>query len=270
MIATSRDVLGWVWLLALVACAAAMVDPGVRQAREDAEQGRPEAAATQLEALRKRYPGDFDVHLELGVVYYKLARKALDEDRQADYVRYMGKALDEVVEAARLDPESPGPHTWMGIIAAYQDNLEGALRDFKNARRLSPRNPVNYLNLAQIYVYMGELSRARRYLSKAHRMGARGAFVDIVESLAAWRQGDLGYGRWHRGSFPDDQHQPNGPLRGSGIRWCCDSAGRRCEHIRCWLRRSYRASHGDMFAAGSSGGYRFRRWSGGYLAAQHR
>ena len=191
MIATSRDVLSWVWLLALVACAAAMVDPGVRQARQDAEQGRPEAAAIQLEALRKRYPNDFDVHLELGVVYYKLARKALDEDRQEEYARYMGKALDEVVEAARLDPESPSPHTWMGIIAAYQDNLEGALRDFKNARRLSPRNPVNYLNLAQIYVYMGELSRARRYLSKAHRMGARGAFVDVVEALAAWRQGDL-------------------------------------------------------------------------------
>ena len=191
MIGGWRKGLSWVWLLALVACAAATIDPAVRQARKDAEAGRPEAAATQLEVLRERYPGDFDVRLELGVVYYKLARKALDEDRQEEYAHYMGKALDEVVEAARLDPESPSPHTWMGIIAAYQDNLEGALRDFKNARRLSPRNPVNYLNLAQIYVYMGELSRARCYLSKAHRMGARGAFVDVVEALAAWRQGDL-------------------------------------------------------------------------------
>ena len=38
---------------------------------------------------------------------------------------------------------------------------------------------------------MGDLNRAQHSVERARRLGARGAFVDIVESLAAWRRGDL-------------------------------------------------------------------------------
>ena len=186
-----RAVVQWIALLTLAACAAATLGPSVRQARKDVEQGRPEAAVAKLESLRERSPHSFDVRLELGVAYYKLSRKALDADRQEDYTRYLARSLDEVLEAARIDPESPSPHTWMGIISAYQDDLESALGSFKNARKLAPRMSVHHLNIAQIYVYLGELGRARHSVEKSRRLGARGAFVDIVEALAAWRHGDL-------------------------------------------------------------------------------
>jgi Tfp pilus assembly protein PilF len=182
-----RAVVQWITLLTLAACAAATLGPSVRQARKDVEQGHPEAAVAKLESLRERSPRSFDVRLELGVAYYKLSRKALDEDRQEDYTRHLAKSLDEVLEAARIDPESPSPHTWMGIISAYQDDLESALGSFKNARKLAPRMPVHHLNIAQIYVYMGELGRARHSVEKSRRLGARGAFV-LVEARDLFEQ----------------------------------------------------------------------------------
>ena len=111
------------WLLLsglLSACSALSNGSAVREARQDAEQGRPAQAAAKLEVLRTASPDDFEVRLELGVAYYKLARRALDADDQSAYTRYLGQALEEVVEAARIDPESPSPHVWMGIIAAYR------------------------------------------------------------------------------------------------------------------------------------------------------
>ncbi len=181
-----RFVARWILLGVLVACAA--VGPSLRQARQDED---PESAAQRLESLRARYPNDFEVRLELGVAYYKLARKALDEGREYDYTNYLGKSMAEVLEATRIEPESPSTHTWMGIITAYTDDLDGALASFKNARRLYQRGPVHHLNIAQIYIYMGDLNRAQHSVERARRLGARGAFVDIVESLAAWRRGDL-------------------------------------------------------------------------------
>ncbi len=186
-----RLVVQWISLGLLAAWAAGCVGSAVRQARQDVEAGHPEAAATKLESLREQDPDDFDVRLDLGLAYYMLARKALDEDRQEDYTRYLEKSLDEVVEAARIDPESSRPHTWMGIITAYRDDLPAALIDFKNARRLDPYIPVHHLNIAQIYVYLGELSRAHHSVEKARRLGTRDPLVDIIEALAAWRRGDL-------------------------------------------------------------------------------
>ncbi len=181
-----RFVPRWILLGALAACTA--IGPSVRPVQPDED---PQAAADRLERLSARYPKDFEAHLELGVAYYKLARKALDENREQDYTRYLEKSLDEVLEATRIEPESPSTHTWMGIITAYLDDLDSALANFKNARRLNGRAPVHHLNVAQIYVYKGDLSRAHYSVEKARRLGARGAFIDIVESLAAWRRGDL-------------------------------------------------------------------------------
>ncbi len=181
-----RFVPRWILLGALAACTA--IGPSVRPVQPDEDL---QAAADRLERRSARSPNNFEAHLELGVAYYKLARKALDENREQDYTRYLEKSLDEVLEATRIEPESPSTHTWMGIITAYRDDLDGALASFKNARRLNGRAPVHHLNLAQIYVYKGDLSRAHYSVEKARRLGARGAFIDIVESLAAWRRGDL-------------------------------------------------------------------------------
>jgi tetratricopeptide (TPR) repeat protein len=170
----------WLALAGAVACVPLGSD--VRSAREAAERGNAEDALLELERLRESDPDDFQVRLVLGQVY---------ENRQKDYILHLGKSLEEVVEAARIDPESPSTHTWMGIILAYQDDLDSALTSFQNARQLGPVNPVTYTNIAQIYLYQGHIARSRNWVDKAKRKGARGTYVDLLESLLAWRQGDL-------------------------------------------------------------------------------
>ena len=176
-------------ILGLVACTAAST--GVRSARRASEAGNPERAAQELERIKAATPANFEVRLELGIVYYKLARKALDADQQEEYVSHLSKSLDEFIEAARIEPESPRPHTWMGIVIAYKDDLDGSLQSFKNALRLDPRQPVAYMNIAQLHLYLGSISRSRNWIEKAKRKGAGGVYVELLEALVAWRQGDM-------------------------------------------------------------------------------
>ncbi len=146
--------------------------------------------AAELESAVRGDPSYPELRDDLGRVYYLRARRALDEGRVADYQADLGRALDEWIESARLNPESPSPHTWMGIVAVYQGDLQRALRSFQNARRLEPRNWSAYTNLAQTYIYADQLSTARRYLSLGLRRGAPPVVVELNEVLAAWRQGD--------------------------------------------------------------------------------
>jgi tetratricopeptide (TPR) repeat protein len=175
---------------AFVACAG-LAGPTRTQVERAVAEGRIDEAVTLAEQRRDTYPADPAVRDELGEVYYQAARKALDEQRFDDYTRYLGLAVDEWVESLRLDPASPSPHTWMGIVAAYQGDLDRALTSFENARRLDGLGPIHYSNLAEVYVYRGDLGKARRYLEKARRLGAPPVVLEITGTLAAWRSGDF-------------------------------------------------------------------------------
>jgi tetratricopeptide (TPR) repeat protein len=176
--------------LSLLACAG-VGGPTRGQVERALEAGQLDQAVVLAEQRRDRYPRDPAVRDELGEVYYKAARRALDEERFEDYERLLGLALDEWIESLRLDPTSASPHTWMGIVAAYQGDLDRALTSFHNARRLGDRSAVHYSNLAETYIYRGNLGKARRYLEKARRLGAPPVVLEITGSLAAWRSGDL-------------------------------------------------------------------------------
>jgi tetratricopeptide (TPR) repeat protein len=173
----------------LLACATGY---GERQeARQALESGRVEDAVQIQEAVRQRYPNSPDVRNELGEAYYQRARKALDERRLDDYERDLGLALNEWIESVRLEPTSPIPHNWMGIVAAYQGDLASALTNFRNARRLDPLSPVYALNIAQTYIYQGELSKARHYIRKAQGLRAPLVDLEMLSMLAAWRADDM-------------------------------------------------------------------------------
>lgn len=148
-------------------------------------------AVARLEAQKSRYSGSVEFQSALGVVYYRRARKALDEKRYGEYEADLERAVTAWVESLRLDPASPSPHTWMGIVAAYQGDIDGAAQSFRNALRLAPRSWVAHTNLAQTLIYQGKVSEARRWLRKAQALGSNPAIVDLDLSLAAWRQGDL-------------------------------------------------------------------------------
>lgn len=177
----------WVLVIAIGSCASG---PSQREARRDLEEGRVEEAVAKLETLAAANPGRADVQMDLGVAHFRIARKALDEGDQATYLAHIAQAQDAVLRAAEADPKSPEPHTWMGIIAAYQSDMERTLTSMKNAARLQPMSPIAHTNLAETYIYLGDLSMARRHLAKARELRAPAVYVEMNEVLAAWRTGD--------------------------------------------------------------------------------
>jgi Flp pilus assembly protein TadD len=165
--------------------------------QSDISSGNFEGAAKRLEERRDGDPDDLDTRLELADVYYQLARKSLDEGNQTAYVDYLRKAQVEILAAVDIDPTSPRPHTWLGIITAYQGDLTASETSFKNARRLSQSQPREMQsgtydsNLAHIAVYQGKLPDARRYLQRAAKNFAPQDEMDRIMVLAAWKANDM-------------------------------------------------------------------------------
>jgi tetratricopeptide (TPR) repeat protein len=131
--------------------------------------------------------------------YYRQAREAIDGGDEAQYRDYLGKAQRELLAAIRRDPGDPEAHTQMGIILVYQGNLDQARTSFLNALRLhKKRFPGGrrgdggyYTNIAHTDLYRGKPRSAQRYLEVGRRRGAPPAEVDRIDTLLAWRSGDL-------------------------------------------------------------------------------
>src|SRR5262245_8490927 len=151
-----------------------------------------DAEIARLEKARDRSPGKAETRDELGRAYYRRARFALDQKQYPDYESFLGKAMDELVESLRLDPESASPHTQMGIVAAYQGDLKRALQSFGNARRLAPRSWVSYTNLAETLIYRGSpRSDVEKWLERGEKLGASPGVEELNLCLVSWRDGDL-------------------------------------------------------------------------------
>ena len=175
-------------LLLLASCAA---QGQLQQAEREVQAGNPEAAVAILEAQRDQRPSSVEVHNALGEAYYRSARKALEDGRNADYGRDLESALDAWVESLRLDPESSQPHVMMAIVSLHQGRLEDSIVSLKNALRLGPRNPISQSNLAEAYVYQGDFRQARRFLAMARKGGRIPGVIEVIEALAAWKTGDM-------------------------------------------------------------------------------
>jgi tetratricopeptide (TPR) repeat protein len=166
----------------LALCALALVLSG---AAVDPELAR-------LEQARDKRPNDPERREELGEAYYRHARAALDRKDFAEYETYLGKAMDEVLESARLDPESSSPHVFMGIVAAYQGDIGRTFQSLANARRLAPRSPTSYTNLAETLVYKGSPRRdVERWNERGEKLGGDPAVSELNLCLVSWRDGDL-------------------------------------------------------------------------------
>lgn len=188
---------GPVWLIVALFLVAACGGASPYAIQSDIKAGNLEGAAEKLAQRVEGDPDDFDSRLALADVYYQLARKSLDEKNQSAYVSYLSKAQVEILEAVRIDPTSPRPHTWLGIITAYQGDLNASATSFKNALRLNLRERMElrggtyYTNIAHISVYQGKLGDARRYLDKGTKMGAPQDEIDRISVLASWKSNDM-------------------------------------------------------------------------------
>jgi tetratricopeptide (TPR) repeat protein len=180
-------------LLAALSCSST----SNRAVEEDMKRGDYDAASKKLEQRSAEDPDDFEGHIQTGQEYYQLARRAIDDGKQQEYVQYLHKAQAEFLAAARLEPDSPIPHTELGIITAYEGDLKGSETAFRNALRLAMKDRyvraggTYYSNLAHISVYQGDLEKARRYLDKGTKTGAPQDEIDRISVLLAWKANDM-------------------------------------------------------------------------------
>jgi tetratricopeptide (TPR) repeat protein len=197
--------------LPLASCSTA---PSQSSVARDVKDGKLEDAAKKLEEIQKDDPDNYHTRMSLGDMYFALARKSLDEKDHAKYYEYLGSAQSNVLAAARLDPQSPEPHTKLGIISLYAGDLKGSEVAFYNALKLAMVEAKRYggsygngsgsgqgpqyggdgfywSNLAQVEVFKGDLAAARRHLVKATKAHSPQSELDFVGILIAWKENDM-------------------------------------------------------------------------------
>ena len=163
----------------------------VQRAERLVSNGDLEGARTALEAELQREPGDVDVRVAVGEVYYKLARHELDSlGDEAAYLVYLERSVDHFVSALEIDPKDDRPHFYLAVMDAYRGDLPQALRGFQNTRRLAPTG-IAYTNIAEIYVYMGHRAKSRYFNTLGLRKGAPNSAVTFNEMLLHWKEGDV-------------------------------------------------------------------------------
>jgi tetratricopeptide (TPR) repeat protein len=161
------------------------------RAQRQAAAGDLEGARVALERQRQQQPRSVDVRVALGEVYYRIAREALDRDRdEARYLSYLERSVAEFVKAVELEPRDDRPHFFLAVMDTYRGDLTRALRGFDNARRLKPVG-VAYTNVAEIYIYKGHLHKARRWNELGLKKRAPYGAVVFNDMLIAWRERDL-------------------------------------------------------------------------------
>lgn len=155
------------------------------------ESGDYEGALESLQAKRARNPDSLEVRIDLGKVYYQMARDALDRQRNETlYLANLERAVDEFVTAVELAPAAWDPHFYLAMIDLYRGDTLGMVRGFQNCRRLRPGG-VGDTNLGEAFVYRGDLDKAREWTSRGARSGGVPGAVEFNRMLISWKAGDL-------------------------------------------------------------------------------
>jgi tetratricopeptide (TPR) repeat protein len=222
--------------LLAAAVALACASGPAREAERRLASGDLEGARTTLEAERERHPRSVDARIGLGEVYYRIARDALDRERdEARYLTYLEKSVAEFVTASELDPRNHLPHFYLAVMDMYRGKPRQALRGLNNARHLQPYG-LSYTNIAELYVYLDRLPQAREWNDLGLRKGAPYGAAVFNDMLIAWKEGELDEARrhfaWLRAQDPDMLRTinaaplPEDPRRFEDFAgYCCGSPG---------------------------------------------
>ena len=141
-------------------------DPGVDASREGLGflyyvTGNLEKARSIIEAGLKNPKADhYLAHLEAMVLY-----------RASPRLR--PQALDAVNRALQANAKFAPSYFLRGKIRMDQNDLSGALADFKRAVALDPKYPLPYYKMAQIYVRQGRAQEAAAARSTFSALGSR-------------------------------------------------------------------------------------------------
>lgn len=133
--------------------AAASLDRAFQQASADFDAGKYPEAATILEKLLTEVPASFEVHELLGMVY------------SAESIN--GKAVEQLEEAARLNPGSAAAHTNLAAMLTQTGKADLAAQQFQKALAIEPRNYNANHDLGELYVQEGKPAKAIPFLKVA-------------------------------------------------------------------------------------------------------
>lgn len=139
-----------------------------KQALQEMQAQRYQAAAALLEALADEQPDAAGVQFNLGVSYHRLERY---DDAEA--------ALQAALEA---DPGFTEAHNMLAIVHRYQGRFETARERYQQLLALTPDHGNGHLNLAILCdIYLQDLECAR-----AHYEQFQALSTEEDEEVAIW------------------------------------------------------------------------------------
>lgn len=119
------------------------VPPAAKQAFDDgmklAEEGKPEAAITNMRKALQIFPEYFDAHLQLGNIFLKTDR--------------FNEAIAELDLARQINPNDERAYQSFGLLLMKQRNYAVAVAIFAEASRLNPANPMNVVMRATALIH---------------------------------------------------------------------------------------------------------------------
>jgi tetratricopeptide (TPR) repeat protein len=101
------------------------------------------------------------------------------------------RAISDLNEALKLDPEYSGARVNLGIALGRQGNRESAIESFDRAIALNPKRANAYYNRAIAYAAGGKEDHAIRDFDEAIRLRPRDAEAVFHRGIAHERSGDL-------------------------------------------------------------------------------
>ena len=204
-----QSLLACLLMVLLLACSPTPEEQ-LSQSRQLLQEGKYEAAITQLDELLEEKPDDATAYNMRGVA--KLETGKL-EDAISDFsqaIRYNGAdyrfwynranarlqakdypaSLQDYNEAIRLNPEVADAYLNRASVLYEMDNLSGALKDIQIALQQAPQNPMVQLNAGKIYYALDSLPQAQQHLTETIRLDKRRAEAFYLLGNILQRQGD--------------------------------------------------------------------------------
>jgi tetratricopeptide (TPR) repeat protein len=151
----------------------------------------PALDLVKLERARDRRPDDVQRRNDLALAYYLIGRTAIDEGDFETAAQEFARSETEWNESQRLEGRSAMPHTFIGMMRAYQGEIDDSVRRMFAARLVEPSDGLTYMNIAATLTYAGgDTHEIERWLARGSTMGARPALVEFRRCILRWRDGD--------------------------------------------------------------------------------
>lgn len=129
------------------------------------DQGDLDTAVEEFRTAIRLRPSYFAAQRELGIALYK----QYDAGRLKD----IGDSIEKLQNAARLIPDNPMVHYYLGNVWCAEGNLDEAEKEFRLALRNDPMLAIGHFELAKLRYLRGDPDRCLRELNRAYKVNPR-------------------------------------------------------------------------------------------------